>query len=595
MKKLFTTLLCATALCGGAWAQYNIDWAKTRDLTRTVSYVKYNNTYIVRDKVEATAITPLGAVYNAGQATEDFDFANGIVGVLNGGSSYVLKYNADGTEAWSTEIYGPSYITQVVATEDEGVIVAGRFAAEIDIKGTNGVKQTFTKTEYTDKHPFAFIARYDKDGVIKWAKAFETTFLVGEDTPVFAIKQVKVAGDKLLFTGYFDGKVTFNGTEYSSTSFEEWGATYTNYSAFGIVASLESGEVEKFLPVIGDQGGNNLAQGSTIDADNSGNIVVTTYVKGNATVPNTDITISSPVNETGYLSATTIFIAKYNAAGEIQWNKKFSSKINTASYLQNIFTVSDMEFNADQKIVLVGNYSGSLSLTDNVTLTSLGDDNQKADNFVMILSENNGDLEKAISFGSVENESKPQLAVSENRLFVAGEYSESMEFNGRTLTSQGGSDVFIASFENNGTPLIASSMGSTEADYFTSISALNNKTIALSGIYKGTFSVEDTELTSNGDTYDAFVVKMQNNSDFPTNTPDQPNVVQKKSMFYPNPATQNIQVKNTDKIEIYSISGMLIYSKSNPTTVDVSNLKAGMYLVNLYKSDNITSMKLIKK
>ncbi|MCL3782005.1 T9SS type A sorting domain-containing protein [Prolixibacteraceae bacterium JC049] len=598
MRKIFTTLLCTAAIGSGAMAQYDIDWAKTRNLQRPVTFEKSKETRVERRKVEQTALTATGVVYTAGQATEDFDFANNTIGTLGGGSSYLLKYAADGTEAWGAEILGASYVTQVTATTDEGVIVAGRFAGEIDIKGTDGNKQTLTKKEYTDKHPFAFVARYDKDGKVVWAKAFETALLAGEDTPVFGINNLKVEGEKVVFTGYFDGKVTVDGKEYSTTQYDVWGIIfYANFSSYTAIANLETGEVEKFLPVNAKGGRTNRAEGVAVEMDNAGNTYVANLIQGEALIPDTDHTISTELDDTGasFEFAKNIYVVKYDNAGAVVWTKNYSTElIKTEKYEQNIFSVSDMQLNADQKLVLTGNYSGNLPLTDEVKLTANGDDITKADNYLMILSETNGDLVKAVSFGSVEGEGAPALAIGEDRMFIAGEYEGDMKFNSRTISSKGASDIFVASFENDGTPVIALSMGTTEADYFTSFAGINDKTVAVSGIYKGTLAIENTEVASTGDTYDSFVLKMQNASDFPTSTTEEVNNAQ-KPLFFPNPAKSQIQVKNADKISIYSIAGTLVYTSNQPSTVDVSQLKAGMYLVNLHKGNDVTSVKLIKK
>jgi hypothetical protein len=79
-----------------------------------------------------------------------------------------------------------------------------------------------------------------------------------------------------------------------------------------------------------------------------------------------------------------------------------------------------------------------------------------------------------------------------------------------------------------------------------------------------------------------------------------PVVSAENSMFYPNPATDRLSFRNATSIrhiEIMNLNGQIIMSVNNlRSSINLSGLPQGMYLVRITNNDNTTSMsKLIKK
>lgn len=71
-----------------------------------------------------------------------------------------------------------------------------------------------------------------------------------------------------------------------------------------------------------------------------------------------------------------------------------------------------------------------------------------------------------------------------------------------------------------------------------------------------------------------------------------------ESHFYPNPVLDYIHVKNIKNIitlSVYNLSGKVILKESNTSSIAVSNLKEGMYLLKITTEDNVFSGKFIKK
>ena len=70
-----------------------------------------------------------------------------------------------------------------------------------------------------------------------------------------------------------------------------------------------------------------------------------------------------------------------------------------------------------------------------------------------------------------------------------------------------------------------------------------------------------------------------------------------KVKIYPNPATDyvNVEAEDVKAVEIYSMAGVLVASEKQNSTVDVSGLAKGTYLVKVTAADGVKVEKLIKK
>lgn len=69
-----------------------------------------------------------------------------------------------------------------------------------------------------------------------------------------------------------------------------------------------------------------------------------------------------------------------------------------------------------------------------------------------------------------------------------------------------------------------------------------------------------------------------------------------KFNFYPNPTNSKVTFSETiDKIEIYTLTGNLIYQEENKSTIDISALQNGIYIITTENNGVFLSKKIIKK
>ncbi|MCG8700243.1 MAG: T9SS type A sorting domain-containing protein, partial [Bacteroidales bacterium] len=69
-------------------------------------------------------------------------------------------------------------------------------------------------------------------------------------------------------------------------------------------------------------------------------------------------------------------------------------------------------------------------------------------------------------------------------------------------------------------------------------------------------------------------------------------VVDKKVQFYPNPATNMVQLSNIADVKVYNLAGQLELEIENVKSFDVSNLQSGLYLLKV--NDNQFQKLMVK-
>ena len=106
------------------------------------------------------------------------------------------------------------------------------------------------------------------------------------------------------------------------------------------------------------------------------------------------------------------------------------------------------------------------------------------------------------------NTSHAVKAEASGNVYITGSFMETVNFGNTTLTSNGLSDIYIAKLDAGGNYLWAKSAGSfydNEYGYKMTLDAADN--LLLSGNFHGSISFEGNTLTTNGGE-DMFVVKM---------------------------------------------------------------------------------------
>ena len=71
------------------------------------------------------------------------------------------------------------------------------------------------------------------------------------------------------------------------------------------------------------------------------------------------------------------------------------------------------------------------------------------------------------------------------------------------------------------------------------------------------------------------------------------------SLFYPNPALDTLYVETAqslDKIEVFDISGKIVLTEKNPkNAINISSLKAGLYILKAHSKGQFVTRKIVIK
>jgi Beta-propeller repeat len=232
---------------------------------------------------------------------------------------------------------------------------------------------------------------------------------------------------------------------------------------------------------------NDIAQGIAVDG--SGNVYITGYYGGTAAFGNTSVTSAGD---------TDIFIAKYNSSGAVQWVRSAGGT--------GIDRGQSIAVDAGGNVYVTGFYRATATF-GTASVTAAGND----DIFVAKYA-GNGDFQWVKSAGSSLEDSGRGIAVAAGNVYLTGFYKLTATFDGTTVTSAGGEDIFMAKYDALGNVLWVRSAGSTGDDRGLGIAADPAGYLYATGYFLETASFGAQSVTSVGG-HDIFTTKYNANGD----------------------------------------------------------------------------------
>ena len=232
-----------------------------------------------------------------------------------------------------------------------------------------------------------------------------------------------------------------------------------------------------------------------ISTDVAGNSVVTGMFNQTATFDNITITSSGSYE---------IFLAKYDALGNVLWAKKAggTSGDNGAGVL--------MDDNGN--IYLCGAFTQTATF-DNISLTSQG----SLDIFIAKYDAA-GNALWAVNAGGAGSDYANEITVKHDKLYITGAFQQTANFGSTTLTSAGHYDIFLASYDTSGNPLWSVSAGSNSwtVEAGSSVAADISGNVYICGSFGGSTLFGNTSITSTGggDYLDSFIASYSASGNF---------------------------------------------------------------------------------
>ena len=442
---------------------------------------------------QAIAVDGSGNSYVAGSFTGTATFGAGETNqtTLNTSSSgtwdiFVAKYGTDGTLAWAKKAGGTSddYAAGIAVDGNGKIYVTGLFNGPATF-GAGETNQTTLNTSIGSWD--IFVANYGTDGTLTW------------------VKQAGGSGDVLWPTPAVDGNgnIYVTGSFIGTATFFE-GASQTTLTSTGqndmFLAKYTTDGTLTWVKQAGGSGGVGNVGIPVIAGNGSGNSYVTGSFTGTVTfgvgeTNQTTLTSTGPAN---------MFVAKYGTDGTLVWAKQAEA---------NGWVIA---VDGSGNSYITGVFAGTATF-DGTTLTSTG----ISDVFVAKYGTDGtlAWAKKAGGgAGAIYGSSRGIAVDGSGNSYVTGYFYDTATFGGTNLNSRGGNDIFVAKYGTDGTLAWAKQEGGTNNDYGDGIAIDGNGNIYVTGDFSGSITFDGTTLTSTGST-DMFVAKyISGGGETPTGT-----------------------------------------------------------------------------
>jgi hypothetical protein len=263
----------------------------------------------------AVATDPSGNVFQTGQYFQPLTFGAFPLFDLGYGSMFLVKYNSAGTVLWAKGVGGNDIVTSFsVATDQDGnAFVTGYFQTAKLGFGTDTILNANPGT------PDIFVAKYDLNGNILWAKSAGGT---GTDQGVSIT--VDYSGNAYITGFSLSPTITFGTT------------TLTNVGTTDVFIAAYSG-INGATLWAHNYGGTQNADGGCVGYDNHGHI----YLAGYSNSPS--ITFGSTTLNDANTPSFDMFLVKYDSLGNIMWANNYAGANNvipsgiTGDHLGNMY------------------------------------------------------------------------------------------------------------------------------------------------------------------------------------------------------------------------------------------------------------------
>jgi hypothetical protein len=389
------------------------------------------------DMPEGVAALPDGSAIVAGSFEDTVVFGEGEPNetALTSGAAediFAAKYNPDGTLAWAKRAGGgwTQLATAIATLSDGGALLAGTFVR----RSTFGEGEPNETTLEAGWGYNPFVAKYDPDGMLVWAKRLATQVPREYDYYARPAGIGALPDDGAVITGLFEGTVTFAEGEPGETVLVSVGASDIFLARYGPDGTLEwvtaaSGPDEDVATGVGTlQDGSVLVTGSFYTA--------LTFGEGE-------------LNEGTLISAgsSDLFVAKYNFDGTLAWAKRAGGYNWDASY--------GIAALADGTAFVVGYSHDEITFGEGepneTTLTAPGYEENVP---FLVKYKDDGTPEWALRVGRREVDCTSVSVLPDGAAFVTGDFDGAPllgegQVNETRLISAGRQDVFVAKYEQD--------------------------------------------------------------------------------------------------------------------------------------------------
>ncbi len=471
------------------------------------------------------------------------------------------------TNEGNTNIYIAKYDTDgnvLWAKSAGGTLSDGGNSVSTDASGNvfmtgyfSSAAITFGTTTLTNAGAYSvFIVKYDADGTVLWAES------AGGTSSDYGTSVSTDASGNVFITGYFSSPtINFGTTTLTNAGNND--IFIVKYDADGTVLWAESA------------GGTSSDAGASVSTDASGSVFVT----GEFSSP----TITFGTTTLTNAGNTDVFIVKYGDAGTALWAKS----ADCTSFDGGTGVSTD----ASGNVYMTGYFNSPAVTFGTTTLTNAG-----LYNIFIVKYDAAGTVLWAESAGGTSSDFGYSVAAADGGyLFITGLFSSpTINFGTTTLPNSGSAstnDIFIAQYDAAGTVIWAASAGATFNDVGYSVSVDASGSVFVTGEFTSpAINFGSTTLTNSG-VFDIFIVKL--------NTTAALEEMQNENgiIISPNPSSGKCTIEAKGDFEIYTLMGQKVWSGSNNSSdkmeIDLSGEAKGIYVLRIKSGAEISAQKII--
>ncbi len=488
-------------------------------------------------------------------------FGSTILTNAGGYDIFLAKYDASGNVLWAKNAGG--------INDDEANSVAVDTLGNIYITGFfSSPTITFGSTTLTNvgdtnssSGQDIFLAKYDAEGNLLWAKSAGG---ISYDRAISVA--VDASGNAYLTGGYNSPTISFGSDTLINVSSSE-DIFLAKYDVAGNVLWAKSA------------GGTNVDRAISVGVDALGNSSITgfflspTLTFGSTTLMNAGGTSSTPGQD--------IFLAKYDAAGNVLWAKSAGGTSDDI--------VSSIAVDALGSICITGYFSSTTINFGTDTLTNAGDYDiflTKYDTVGNVL------WTKSAGGTSIDMASSVRMDVLGNT-YVTGVFEGStLAFGSIVLDSAG---IFLVKYDADGIALWAKRVSGSTCDLWISIALDATGNTYMSGSFSNNIPLTfgSTTLTNAG-SCDIFLAKLSSVVGIKENSLNNISV-------YPNPIKNNLTIETNSikeqRLEIINLIGQTVYTIyiNKKATINTSAFANGVYILKLSSDKETAVRKFVKE
>jgi hypothetical protein len=375
------------------------------------------------------AVTPDGDLVVVGAFAGTIDFGGQPMASTGGMDIFVARLKANGDHVWSKRFGdASSQRATTVAVDSLGAIyVGGSISGSVDFGNA--------KIETSKGGDDAFIAKFDPDGQLVWAKLFG-------DTASEQVKKMRMTKfDQLIVAGSFSGTINLGGSTFTSAG-----------AADIFVAKFSS---DGFHGASRRYGGTGFDVVNGLALDSTDAVLVTGGF--DTTI---DFSVATPLTSAG---SRDVFVAKLSSSLSTVWARRWGDTDFQEGH--------DVAVTLGDEVALSGSFKSSIDFGVNTLKTA----DAAAENLYVARLTPAGDVVGATSFGDAStNVDLSRLAYDavNDHLVIAGDFTGSMNFGGDPLAGTLGDDPYLVKLTNAGVHVASKSFLSEKGPPFD-----NNNTI----------------------------------------------------------------------------------------------------------------------